>query len=340
MADAAVSALVKEVMGRLASLAIQEFGLLWGFKKDISSLEDDFKQIEAVLEDAQEKRIKEKEVDLWLTSLRSACMEIENVLDEISTEALLQRLNKQRVTKHMVRSFIYFDHNPLMFRIRIAHKVKNIRRKLDAIKSRRSELGLKLTPGDVGLVDVVEDASEMPTRETSSLIHDSLLIVGRNEELQMVMETICNKDVGKHEIGEIRVYGIWGMGGVGKSTLAQYLPLGIKELTSLRIKLSYFHVGKEIGAEIGELGELNLLSEKLKIFGLENVGGLSDAKSANLKCKRNLVDLSLYWSAMSPYAEEVLEGLDPNPGIERIENSAIHGKDYFFNLDCQFKQFG
>ncbi|KAJ0949890.1 putative P-loop containing nucleoside triphosphate hydrolase [Helianthus annuus] len=62
---------------------------------------------------------------------------------------------------------------------------------------------------------------EMPNRETSSLIHDSSKILGRDEEVEMVTRTICNKDIGKYDNGEIRVYGIWGMGGLGKTTLAQ-----------------------------------------------------------------------------------------------------------------------
>ncbi|KAK9075128.1 hypothetical protein SSX86_003448 [Deinandra increscens subsp. villosa] len=180
MGDVAIVALVKEVVRRLTSEVFKEFDLLWGIKGDILSLKEDFTNIQVVLEDAQWKHIKEKEVDLWVMSLRSACLKVENVL------------------------LIKLD----------------IRRKLDAIKSRRSELGLKLTPGDLSHVDV-DVTGEMPNRETSSLIHDSLLVLGRNEEMERVTEKICNKDIGKHENGEIRVYGIWGMGGVRKTTLAQ-----------------------------------------------------------------------------------------------------------------------
>ncbi|KAM0005424.1 putative leucine-rich repeat domain superfamily [Helianthus debilis subsp. tardiflorus] len=97
----------------------------------------------------------------------------------------------------------------------------------------------------------------------------------------------------------------------------RHLPIGIEKLTSLRM-LPRFPVGKERGAKISELGDLNLLEGKLEIEGLKNVGGLSEAKSANLICKTNLSMLLLDWSnsgtfireesrpEMFPYMEEVL----------------------------------
>ncbi|KAJ0613291.1 putative virus X resistance protein-like, coiled-coil [Helianthus annuus] len=97
MADVGVAVLVKEVVRILGSVANQEFTLLRGLEDDISSLKDDFEQIQAVLRDAEEKRVKNNAVEVWLKRLRSASLEVENVLDEISTEALLQSLHKKQV---------------------------------------------------------------------------------------------------------------------------------------------------------------------------------------------------------------------------------------------------
>ncbi|KAJ0613250.1 putative P-loop containing nucleoside triphosphate hydrolase [Helianthus annuus] len=215
MGDAFVSALVKELASRLTSEAIKEFGLLWGFQRDVLALKNDFDMILAVLQDAEEKRSKAEAVKLWLQRLRSASLEVENVLHDISTKALLQRLYKQRGMKYRVSAFFSSNHNPLMFCFRSAHKVKAVRRKLDAIVSNGSRLGL--TPAALSNVDV-DVADEMPDRETSSFIHDSSIIFGRDEEMEMVTEAICNQDVVN---GEVPVYSIWGMGGLGKTTLAQ-----------------------------------------------------------------------------------------------------------------------
>ncbi|KAI7737952.1 hypothetical protein M8C21_015145, partial [Ambrosia artemisiifolia] len=102
------------------------------------------------------------------------------------------------------------------------------------------------------------------------------------------------------------------------------LPVGIEELTRLRI-LSKFPIDKEGGAKIGELGDLDLEGE-LEIARLENVEGFSEAESANIKCKTNLSVLKLSWtdsySVRGGYKcdeKEVLEGLEPNPGLKNCE---------------------
>ncbi|KAI7731484.1 hypothetical protein M8C21_026908 [Ambrosia artemisiifolia] len=218
-----VSEHVKGVSRSLTSAAeaIQEFGLHRGFKDDMLTLKHDFDKIQAVLHDAEDKRNSEIPVYLWLRSLRSVTLEVEDVVDEISTEALLQRLYKERGISNRVRTSSFSNHNLLMFRFRIAKRVKSIRRKLDAIASKISELNL--TPsGAISHVDVGIE-NEIPDRLLTPDSFDSIDsdVVGREEELEMVIRTICNKDIGKSEVGEIRVYAIMGDQGLGKTTLAQ-----------------------------------------------------------------------------------------------------------------------
>ncbi|GKD31190.1 disease resistance protein [Tanacetum coccineum] len=114
----------------------------------------------------------------------------------------------------------------------------------------------------------------------------------------------------------------------GNSLKLQHMPVGIKELANLR-RLSQFAVGKDDGARIGELGNLNLLGSELTLSRLENVGGLRDAKSANLKDKTNLKSLKLVWSRDNHRPEtfdsEVLEGLEPNSGLLQLTIRSYKG---------------
>ncbi|KAD6454691.1 hypothetical protein E3N88_09397 [Mikania micrantha] len=107
---------------------------------------------------------------------------------------------------------------------------------------------------------------------------------------------------------------------------------------SLRYRiLSWFPVCDDhiCGAKIEELGNLNLIEGELEILGLQNVkGGSSEAKSANLSCKRNLLHLGLNWSHTKMFDsdkqvlegdKQVLEGLEPNRLLKILKISGYEG---------------
>ncbi|KAJ9559305.1 hypothetical protein OSB04_013919 [Centaurea solstitialis] len=213
-----VSGLVSDVLKSLASTAFQEFRRLRSLKDDVSALKDTYTQIQAVLSDAEVRQSTEKSVETWLKRLRFASLEVENILDDIIADAMVQRLHNEleRGIKYKVRTFFSSKHNPLIVRVRVANKVKTIRIKLDKIAVDRSQFNFSSNTISVG----VGVGGETTNMETSSLMPIST-IYGRDEEVKMVVEKICSENIIMHDTKEVRVYAIWGMGGLGKTTLAQ-----------------------------------------------------------------------------------------------------------------------
>ncbi|MFS7909133.1 putative P-loop containing nucleoside triphosphate hydrolase [Helianthus anomalus] len=164
-----------------------------------------------------------------------------------------------------------------MSRVRIAHNVKDIRKKLDDIAFKRFELGL-IPSGAISDVDDMGVENEMPNRETISLTHDSSIIFGRDEEMEMVTKAICNQDVGN---GEVPVYSIWGMGGLGKTTLAQlvYNHERVKQCFDLKCWIYVFEkfpvkeIMKKIIESIDNRGCTLTLLDKLQESLQSRLGG-------------------------------------------------------------------
>ncbi|KAG8373772.1 hypothetical protein BUALT_Bualt11G0059900 [Buddleja alternifolia] len=210
MADALVSALAQTILGNLNSVVLQEIGLACGLTDELNNLQSIFVTIQLVLQDAELKQSKSEAIRNWLRKLKSAAYDADNILDQIATEGLRRRVDSERGTQHELKSFLS-SRNPLLFRSKMAHKVKYVREKLDAIAKERLQFHLS--------EDVVETrfGETVESRQTSSLVNE-LEIYGREEEKQMIIQELVDS---RHEQDDLSVYAIWGMGGLGKTTLAQ-----------------------------------------------------------------------------------------------------------------------
>ncbi|XP_078153659.1 disease resistance protein RGA2-like [Carex rostrata] len=100
---------------------------------------------------------------------------------------------------------------------------------------------------------------------------------------------------------------------------------GVHKLTSLQ-ELTFF-VGQESGQRINELGTLKNLRHMI-IENIENVGDHTEAKSANLLGKNNLMSLSLKWTLMSNtiHPEKIIDNLQPPSSLMELTINNYSGE--------------
>ncbi|KAJ6861574.1 hypothetical protein NC651_037597 [Populus alba x Populus x berolinensis] len=191
MADAILSALASTIVGNLDSLFLQEHGLAGGLETELENLKRTFRTIQAVLQDAEEKQWKSEPIKVWLSDLKDAAYVVDDVLDEFAIEA--QWLLQRRDLKNRVTSFFSFGHNPLVFRQRMAHKLKNVREKLDAIAKERQSFHLT-----EGVVEMETNSSVQ--RQTWSSVNESEIYGRGKEKEELVNILLSNADKGHEEL--------------------------------------------------------------------------------------------------------------------------------------------
>ncbi|XP_062173914.1 putative disease resistance RPP13-like protein 1 [Alnus glutinosa] len=158
----------------------------------------------AVVEDAEDKQFTKPDVKVWLDELKDAVYDAENILDEIATKDLQRKLDAEfGNTACKVRNPI----STSRFVKEVESKIKELLDRLDFLVKQKENIGLR---GGVG----GNPSERLPT---TSLIEESS-ICGRDFEKETIINSLLSDDASGSEIGVIAIV---GMGGIGKTTLAQ-----------------------------------------------------------------------------------------------------------------------
>ncbi|KAF3655816.1 hypothetical protein FXO37_15746 [Capsicum annuum] len=93
MAEAVVSALMEVLFQKIASQIFEKNGLLGGStKKEMLNLQSTLSTIQAVLQDAEDRQMKEKALKNWLVKLKDSVYEADDLLDDYLTELLCHKV--------------------------------------------------------------------------------------------------------------------------------------------------------------------------------------------------------------------------------------------------------
>ncbi|KAK9084146.1 hypothetical protein Scep_030617 [Stephania cephalantha] len=297
MAEVVLEAVVGLLFENLKSIIQKELDLVWGFKADIRKLSATLSPLHEVLADAEVKQIKSKAIRKWLARLKHAAYDAQDVLDDwaiAETNSIRHQPAQSDATgknyrAHLVWSYFmsFINLKRLVFRYKLAKQIKEIRERFDGIAKEMSDFSLIKKSVDVE-GSVVPPQSISSGRVTSSTSVEPQMY-GRETDkeniVKMLLENINNEHV-------ISVCPIVGIGGLGKTTLAQLVYNDDRMQKHFDVKI-WICVSDDFNVK-------RLLEEIFKVVnkrpsGNDNLDAIQNDVKENLKEKKFLLVLDDVW---------------------------------------------
>ncbi|KAL6870763.1 hypothetical protein ACP4OV_014611 [Aristida adscensionis] len=212
-----LDALASYVQNMLTEMAKEEVNMLLGVSDEINKMGDKLRDLKKFLADADRRSIREESVQAWVKQLRLAMYDATDIMDLCQLKAMEQGPGPN------VGCF-----NPLLFCMRnplhahdIGSRIKSLNERLDDIKKRSENFAfINLGPREDHRRE--KASSHLASRETSAEL-DELGIVGEKieEDTRNIVRMLTQVGERNHDDNKIVVFAIVGVGGIGKTTLAQ-----------------------------------------------------------------------------------------------------------------------
>ncbi|KAJ1689669.1 hypothetical protein LUZ63_013824 [Rhynchospora breviuscula] len=207
--EMALSPLISLAVNKSNDALVEKICRMWGMDENRETLQQHLLAVQEMIADAQERAVRSPAVKGWLQQLDAVAHEAVDVLDEFQYEALRSEAISQQpsASSKVIKGFCTHE-NPVLFRYKMSNKLTKVLCKIDKIVSDMNKFKL-----------VRHDPTPAPTidRETHSVVMESE-VIGRECEKEQIVSELLNP---QRERENISVLAIVGIGGAGKTTLAQ-----------------------------------------------------------------------------------------------------------------------
>ncbi|XP_044959771.1 putative disease resistance protein RGA3 [Hordeum vulgare subsp. vulgare] len=204
--------LVGSVAAKAGDALVGELLRAWGLDKARRKLERHLAAVQCILLDADAKSRTNPAVRRWMTDLKTVAYQADDVLDDFRYEALRRRALHMRCrsTAHKLLSYFTVT-SRVVFRLSMSRKMKDTLEMID-------ELVVEMN--NFHFLQHVEAPSAVHP-QTHSHVDESEIVGKQTDKEQVVKILLDHSNNNKVGDNKVMLLPIIGMGGIGKTTLAQ-----------------------------------------------------------------------------------------------------------------------
>nr|XP_029123268.1 disease resistance protein RGA2-like [Elaeis guineensis] len=215
------------VLNKLADMVAlhlrDQHDLLTGVRTMVEDVKARLPRIQAAIQAAEGRPIRDPALATWLRELKDAAYEADDVLDELEFKELHDKLHDKSKVRDFASSAVKLLKHFMMF----DDDLKNLKNLVENLDKIYTDINCKEEQ-----LKAYSSRQMSVTRETSSIIQD--IVFGRDQERDMMLDVLLHlaADEPKSSIAcgaetsscpSLGVLPVVGIGGVGKTTLAQLI---------------------------------------------------------------------------------------------------------------------